>query len=682
MVSFTSRLRRNSITPLSLAATQTPASPTLSTATLSPTSTKRSFGSPLFPAASAVSADAYQLSKATDAIDEDLWYGSPVFDARHWFAKGNMELVRLKHAEMRFTAEALTIVCSSTNEADCSWSCQCLELGWPSVCVVEIDYDVCNVESDALATRWLRVVQNRALFPIAYIYRLRTHWAGCSEVFEHPLINDLSKTLAKRFSLVSRLPQHVCNSEYEMCFYKYRLLFLTGVSFRMSEMAKSEQGTLAMYTYITYILKTDLFEPISIEFTDAQPQHMQDILNVINKNPHQLEYSKMRVVTANAALQSSLRHVRLDMHNMTDGRHSIPFCAAHFPWLESLVVSHSPDFKGTKDNLMSLGVLFSLPWINLVELQLPFISDSYAMMLKDKCPSLQFFYVYPEPRYERWPAYDQPFTSDGLYVLATQWPKLRHLVINYAFRSMLQSQPTSHALLSPSRLSFGGGRPASIIGKSGKPSYQSESRIFGYKSMQQQEQQDKEQQSTPGAMSLDSFTIYPRNRNLRVLRIPYLQLPFSTGLALLRDIPQLQIFEFMPVLKDTTPKSPGIASTLRRRVSASRSPQFNAPFADPDVVYHLKTSKHPLKELILHEASTTRYISSSWIEIMNSFIDLVTVTLVAVNQEDLTAAGLLMQFCKRNDAKFDVDIDDQSRRYQTCVDFANSWEKMGDLLWK
>ncbi|KAJ2389169.1 hypothetical protein GGI23_005890 [Coemansia sp. RSA 2559] len=468
----------------------------------------------------------------------------------------------------------------------------------------------------------------------------------------------------------------------------------------MGEMARSEQGALAMYTYLTYIFKTDIFEPRSIELVDAQPQHIQTILDTINKNACQLAYSNMRTVTANAALQSSLKHIHLDLHSMNEPCNSLPFCAAHFPKLESLVISHSPNFKSENSNQMSLGVLFSLPWYHLVELQLPYISDAYVATLKDKCPNLQYLHVQPEPRYERWPAYAQSFTPDGLCALASQWQRLRHLSVGYAFRHVSRAKSQTYGLVSPSRLSFVGGRPGSFIERPEKLSLHLDSLTLKNKSTPKQQHRQQQQwqhqhrhkqneyeegevQGVPGPMSLDTFSIAPKNRNLRVLRMPYLQLPFSVSLALLKDIPQLQILEFTPVLKHIEPlKSPSITATLRRRVSVSLSPQFNASFADPDVVYQLRTTKHPLKDMILHDACTTRYISTSWIEVMNSLVQLVSVTLVAVSQDDISAADRVSSFCARNGAKFGVEIDDQSRRYQTCLDFASSWGKMGDLVRK
>ncbi|KAJ2512443.1 hypothetical protein H4217_006885 [Coemansia sp. RSA 1939] len=602
-----------------------------------------------------------------------------------------MELVRKIHADTRFTAEALVITCFSTLEPGHSWVQDCLSLGWPGVYVVEIESNVCNVESDAQAIGWLRAVQDTLLFPVAQIYRLKVHWAGCTEVFEHPLSEELSRTLVKRNMLIGRLPQHIRDSEAEMRFYKYRMLFLVGVTFRMSAMSRSEQGAVAMYTYLTYIFKSDIFEPRFVELIDAQPRHIQTILDTINKNASHLVYSDMRAITSNAGLQSSLRHICLDMHNMNDSRFSLPFCSAHFPKLGSLVINHSPDFKSDNPNIMSLGVLFSIPWYHLVELQLPFISDAYVTTLKDKCPNLQFLYVLPEPRYERWPAYAQAFTPCGLCALASQWQRLRHLSVSYAFRNVIQEQPQSYGLMSPSRLSFSGGRPSSVMERPESLSLQlNPHHIIKHRPtlnqqhshFQRGQNEDGEVQGIPGPMSLDSFTIFPKNRNMRVLRMPYLQIPFSVGLALLKDIPQLQILEFAPVLKHIEPKSPSITSTLRRRVSASLSPQFNAPFADSDVVYHLKSTKHPLKDMILHGACTTRFISTSWIEVMNSLVELATVTFIAVSPDDIAAADRVAAFCARNGARFGIEIDNRSRRHQTCLDFASSWGKMGDLLWK
>ncbi|KAJ2878531.1 hypothetical protein IWW38_006300, partial [Coemansia aciculifera] len=262
------------------------------------------------------------------------------------------------------------------------------------------------------------MAQDRTLFPQARLYRLTARWAGCTEVFEHLLRDDMDEDLDRRLTLLRHLPPHVYSCSQEMRFYIYRAMFLAGVEFEMCEMDKTEAGALAMYTYMTYLLKTDIFAPRSIALTGTKPHHMQTILSKMTENTQRLAYDHMRVATKNLALQFSLKRLCLNLHSMTEGRSTTPFCAAHFPQLESLIIGHSPDFKGGRDDPMNLGVLFRLPWPRLVDLQLPFVSDEYARILRDKCPSLQFLHVLPEPRYERWTAYSQTFTPNGLYMLA------------------------------------------------------------------------------------------------------------------------------------------------------------------------------------------------------------------------------------------------------------------------
>ncbi|KAJ2498781.1 hypothetical protein GGH96_004065 [Coemansia sp. RSA 1972] len=524
---------------------------------------------------------------------EALWHGAPVFDASYWHSKGGMDLVREKHREMHASVEALTILCSG---GDSNWHLESMALFWPRVQVVDIEYNTREVQPDTLALQWLCAAQDCAMFPQAQLYRLTARWAGCTEVFEHPLCSAFGSDLATRLALLDRLPPLAGDQELEMRFYKYRVLFLTAVSFAMGAMAKTAAGSRAMEAYITYLFKTDIFAPTSIELTDAQPQHLQSVLTAINANTHNISYDKMRATTSTAALQSSLRRICFDMHNMASGRDRIIFCAVHFPKLESLIVRHSPDFRLLHDDTMNLGVLFSLRWPNLVELQLPFISDQYAKTLQSKCPALRFLFVLPESRYERWTAYSQSFTPEGLHGLATHWPTMQQL-----------------------------------------------------------------------------------HRNLCVLRMPYLQLPFSVALAMLVDVPQLLILEFTPLLRDPVVPLQGLASTLRRRVSILPSPQLNAPFADSKVVYQLGTAKHPLESMVLHDACTTRYITTSWIQIMNTFLQLSAVSFVATSQDDVTIGSRIKLFCSRNDAAFDVDIDDQSRAFQTRIDFTNSWGRAEGL---
>ncbi|KAJ2160296.1 hypothetical protein GGF46_002342, partial [Coemansia sp. RSA 552] len=601
---------------------------------------------------------------AASGESEVLWHGAPVFDAAHWYKKGGMNLVRAMHGEVCGEVEALTIVCSGSED---DWHYDCLALGWPSVNVIDIEYDAnsADVQPDPVALQWLCMAQELALFPQAQMYRLTVSWAGCSEVFEHPLCAPLAAGLSDRLKLLDQLPPLAGDVDREMRFYKYRALFLVGVSFEMGAMSRTPQGSQAMNAYITYLLKTDIFAPAFIELADAQPQHIQEVLAAINANTHRLAYDSMRATTGSAALQSSLRRICLDMRNMASGRDGIIFCAAHFPRLESLVVRHSPDFKLPHEDPMNFGVLLSLPWSCLVELQLPFISDSYAKTLHGKCPALQFLLVLPEARYERWTAYSQTFTPDGLYALASQWPTLRQLSVRHAFRQALPAQDADPRPSSPSRSVFGSARfstfksRASVLPMSPEP----------------QPATAKTTESLPGPWPWPhgAFAFQPKNRTLRVLRMPYLQLAFRAALALLVDAPQLSVLEFAPLLDDPAPQPLGIASTLRRRVSMSPSPQANAPFADSDVVYQLGALKHPLESMILHGACTTRYITSSWVQIMNVFPQLATVTFVATSQEAMLISDRIAAFCARNSAAFDVEVDDQSHMHQTCLDFTNTW---------
>ncbi|KAJ2786549.1 hypothetical protein GGI15_001424 [Coemansia interrupta] len=690
MVLLGARLKRNSVKPLSLNLTPT---------TVSTSSTKQTIYSPLPSASgsigsgstfyssnysigsargrgSAMSVRTASTSPGADSVfsesDADQWRGSPVFDAEYWHSKGGMDLLRTKHAELCETVEALTISCSTT---DTDWHWHCLALGWPNVYAVDIEFDACNAESDPSATRWLRIIQDKALFPMARVYRLTSRWAGCTEVFEHPLGLAFGSDYAERLALLDKLPAHIQRTTAEMRFLVYRLLFLVSVTFDMATMAKTSPGALAMYTYIVYLLKTDIFSPVSIGFVDAQPQDMQRILETINANAQQLVYAQMRTSTGNTALQSSLKRLRLDMRNMADGRHTIPFCAAHFPALESLVVGHSPDFKNALDSPMSLSVLFSLPWQNLVELQLPFVSDQLVGVLRDKCPAMQYLYVRPEPRYERWTAYSHGFSPSGLARLARQWPTLRQLVVRYAFRqaSSADQDHSGHPAPPPSRTSFSASRISTLALRS--------STINSFSASLDPSASPAAKSQFPGPQPCDSFFIRPRNTSLRVLRIPYLQIPFSAAIAMLVDVPQLRIFEFASLLKDhEVQHSTGLTSTLRRRISVAIDPLLSVPFAESDVVYRIQEMKHPLRNMILHEACTTRYISTSWIQIINSFAELDSVKFVAIKSEDSTIAQRVRQFCLGNNANFAVEIDDQSRSYQTCADFTNSWEKAGKLM--
>ncbi|KAJ2777765.1 hypothetical protein H4R18_004982 [Coemansia javaensis] len=599
---------------------------------------------------------------------EEVWHGAPVFDAGYWHAKGGMELVRQKHGALGAGVEALTIVHSGTEPAE--WYGDCLALGWPGVRAIDVEYDAAAVQPDSEALRWLGLAQDAALFPQAELYRLTVRWAGCTEVFEHPLRSPLAGDLAERLALLDQLPPLAGDRALEARFYKYRVLFLAGVSFEMGAMSRTDAGARAMYAYITYLFKTDLFAPVHVSLADAQPQHLHMVLAAINDNRSSLAYDKMRTATGAYALQSSLRRISLDMHNMVDGKKRIIFCAAHFPQLESLALRHSPDFRLPHEDPMSLGVLFSLPWPNLVELCLPFISDQYAKVLRAKCPALQFLLVLPGPRYERWTAYSQTFTPDGLHMLVTQWPEMRQLVVRHAFRQSLQPEDSEYALLSPSRSSFSASRLGNIMGKATTLPLSPDSLPPTPKA-----------DALPGTWPRASFAFASEHQDLCVLRMPYLQLPFSEALAMLPAVPRLAVLEFTPTLKAAEPHAPlsAVASTLRRRMSVSPTLKPSPVFADPDTLHALKTFRHPLENMIVHDACTTGYIASAWVQAMNAFSRLAAVTFVATSQDELAIVERIRAFSARNDAEYAVEADDRSRAHQTCLDFANSWGKAAAL---
>ncbi|KAJ1728376.1 hypothetical protein LPJ61_004064 [Coemansia biformis] len=678
MVSLSARLKRRSLPPRSPPALwPSNTGPSYHAQLAAAGSWSGGGGGTIATAGAAAAGDAAAGAGETATGEgEAIWHGAPVFDAGYWHAKGGMALVRERHSELCTEAEALTAASSGADPAE--WVGDCLALGWPCARVIDVEYDACAAQPDSAALRWLCLAQDAALFPQAQLYRLTARWAGCTEVFEHPLRGPLSSGVAGRIALVSRLPPIAGERDVEMRFYNYRVLFLAGVSFEMGAMAKTAAGALAMYSYITYLFKTDLFAPAYIELADAQPQHIHSMLAAINANTHSLAYDKMRATTGAAALQSSLRHMCIDMHNMADGRSGIIFCAAHFPRLESLCVKHTPDFRLPHEDPMNLGVLFSLPWASLIELRLPFISDRLAKALQGKCPALQFLLVLPGPRYERWTAYSQTFTPDGLHLLATQWPAMRQLVVRHAFRQALAGggEP-GYAPPSSPRMAFGSGRLSTIMGKA-SPTLALSPGTSG------SGLPASKVEALPGTWMRGSFGFRPKHRNLRVLRVPYLQLAFATAMALLIDVPGLAVLEFTPTLSDPArpPSTSTIVSpTLRRRVSMapSPSPELNAPFADPSTVYQLGVLKHPLESMVVHDACSRRYITSSWIQVMNAFPQLVAVTFVATSQEDLSIVSRVGQFCARNGAAFAVESDDRSRAHQTCVDFASSWGKAGGL---
>lgn len=693
MLSFGSKLRRRPFIPPAISTSAPTAAETTkhyAEPTLSPkrASTQSNY--------STASLSLYSPSLTNTDLADALWYTSPVFDATYWYRHGGIDKVRQTHSLVHTTAEALLV--STSADEDLGWVYQCLLLGWPSVTVIDVVYNNRNVESSNDTRQWLRTVLDLKLFPQANMYRLTTHWSGCTEVFEHPLQGTLDSSLLQRLALLDRLPSHIAGSSHEMHFYRYRALFLVGVSFEMGYMETSGPLSRFLYTYIAYLLKTDIFSPQSIQFTDAQPRHMQGILHAIDVNSYKLTYDQLRVAhdivnnSNNISFNNTLKRLRLDMHNMVDSQFSIPFSAAQFPVLESLVLTHSPDFKGTRNGtpIMDLGDLFRHPWQHLVELQLPFISDSYASQLYGNCPGLRILYICPESRYERWPEYSQPFTINGLYSLVSQWPTiLRQLVVNYAFRCPVLHRNSATDVHPPESLTGTTTtqyrNPSALSRVSTARSRLSLGESSGNKSPLSpiMERKTAINREIPGFQYSDTFHASLHTSNLSVLRLPYLQLPFTACFDILAKAPHLSILEFAPVLKEAQQTARArISATLRRRstILAPPSQTMSTPFSTPDTVTRLVKMNHLLEELILHGPCTSQYLSPGWIEVLNLLTRLSRVTFVATSHEDVNMADRVSKFCSRNNASFDVVAEDQCNAYHTRVDFAESWSKSSQLL--
>ncbi|KAJ2761262.1 hypothetical protein IWQ57_006098, partial [Coemansia nantahalensis] len=135
---------------------------------------------------------------AGDEGDEAIWHGAPVFDAGHWLAAGGLELVREMHDTLGAEAEALTAAGVAAGAAE--WVDDCLALGWPRARVIDIEYDACAAQPDPTAVRWLQMAQDTTLFPQVRLFRLTARWAGCTEVFEHPIRGPLGRGLAQRLA--------------------------------------------------------------------------------------------------------------------------------------------------------------------------------------------------------------------------------------------------------------------------------------------------------------------------------------------------------------------------------------------------------------------------------------------------------------------------------------------------
>ncbi|KAJ1930937.1 hypothetical protein FBU59_006879, partial [Linderina macrospora] len=209
------------------------------------------------PKTSPVSAVPAPASEQPPDEFDRTWFGAPVFDIGFWYETGGMDKVREKREELLDSIEVLVLTYSTASSTDWDW--HSLALGWPSVHTIDIECDVCNVESNQHTTRWLRIIQDQTLFPRARTYRLTAHWAGFREVFEHPIgSGQMGSERQARLALIRHLPPRITHHESELMFLKYRLLFLTAVSFTMGEIEKTPQGSRCMYTYLNFLLKTDI----------------------------------------------------------------------------------------------------------------------------------------------------------------------------------------------------------------------------------------------------------------------------------------------------------------------------------------------------------------------------------------------------------------------------------------
>ncbi|KAJ2799748.1 hypothetical protein H4R21_003439 [Coemansia helicoidea] len=510
---------------------------------------------------------------------------APVFEVGYWMNFGNFSSVRQQHEMYRDHVRTLNVwnlPVESSYGADVA---ACLNLGWPNVTHVSLEYSTWEPEPNKHSISWHKILCESAAFPSLVDYRVWQMLPARLEVFS---IHKF-KTIQERnqaTDIIAQVPDLLAPTAAVQQFYEHRCRYLEHVVMSMDSMNKAE--TYTKYKYLTLVLATPVMAPRTLTIVNCRLKHIRAIFNCIDRNALGLKTTELHYQPGKLELGQGLQHLHLKMTSLYDELTGLPISSARFPDLTSLIIEHSPALDNSLQDGEKFGQLWEMRWASMKRLQLPFLSDPHAALLVKFMPNLEIFTVQPAVGFEAGEEYPDALSAATIIKLATQMPMLRHFEV----RSMLR---------------FKGKRPINLA-----------------------DQFAQALKKPPPAIRPD----------LRLLALPGIHMDFTSVVRLLAHLPGLEQLEFqlpdqfaivtLPGYKppttpvDTRVGAPPVAHNLEGRTWAEDKKRFEDLCAG---------KPHPLQSMVvtgyhpdLHTAAVT--------EFLGLFPDLDSLVFTAINREE------------------------------------------------
>ncbi|PIA16371.1 hypothetical protein COEREDRAFT_81329 [Coemansia reversa NRRL 1564] len=522
-------------------------------------------------------------AEPSDVIVENC---APVFEVGYWMNFGNFSSVRQQHEAYKDHVRTLSVWNLPVESAYGADVAACLNLGWPNVTHVSLEYSTWEPEPNRYSISWHKILCESPAFPNLIDYRVWQMLPARLEVFS---IHKF-KTVQERnqaTDIIAQVPDLLAPTPAVQQFYEHRCRYLEHVVMSMDSMNKAE--TYTKYKYLALVLATPVMAPRTLTIVNSRLKHIRAILNCIDRNALGLPTTQLQYQPGKLELGRGLQHLHLKMTSLYDELTGLPISAARFPDLTSLIIEHSPALDNSLPDGEKFGQLWDMRWASMKRLQLPFFSDQHAALLIKFMPNLEILSIMPTVGFESGDEYPDALSVSTLVKLTTQLQMLRHFEI----RSMLRF-------------------------KTKKPINLGDQIALALK---------KPPTST--------------RPDLKLLAMPCIHMDFVSVVKLLTHLPGVEQLEFQlpdqyavaatPASKNTMPTSPvenrngpAIAHNLEGRSWPEEKKKFAELYAD---------KPHPLQSMIITGYHTDLH-STAVSEFLGLFPDLDSLAFTSINRED------------------------------------------------
>ncbi|KAJ2009258.1 hypothetical protein GGI04_000596 [Coemansia thaxteri] len=368
-----------------------------------------------------------------DIVEENVYVENcaPVFEVGYWMNYGNFSSVRQQHEQYKDHVQTLSIWNLPVESAYGADIAACLNLGWPRVTHVSLEYSTWEPEPNKYSIAWHKILCESAAFPLLVDYRVWQMLPARLEVFS---IHKF-KTIQERnqaTDIIAQVPELLAPTLAVQQFYEHRCRYLEHVVMSMDSVNRAE--TYTKYKYLTLALATPVLAPRTLTIVNCRLKHIRAILNCIDRNALGLPTTALHYQPGQLELGKSLQHLHLKMASLYDELTGLPISAARFPDLSSLIIEHSPALDNSLQDGEKFGQLWETRWANMKRLQLPFFSDMHAALLIKFMSNLEILSIIPAPGFEAGDEYPDSLSASTIIKLATQLHTLRH----FELRSMLR----------------------------------------------------------------------------------------------------------------------------------------------------------------------------------------------------------------------------------------------------